>query len=210
MHLLMSSAVEVGKIDVHRCLISAHFLVKFYGVTTLLNHINENNFDNFETFKSSLPVTISRSEWLSIGGQLMKTTTVNKLKSDIKSDTISNWNEVHHRYKEEGINYTKDLLEHAYCSLLEILNITTKQFNTELFKKLLEETVATKKWMTEGILKSREKDYTNPYRKMVYENNTEMNAVLGKLEDNSFIQEQFKGLEEFKINAEKINTNFTK
>ncbi len=33
---------------------------------------------------------------------------------------------------------------------------------------------------------------------MVYENNEEMNKVIGKLEDNSFIQGQFEGLEEFK------------
>jgi hypothetical protein len=52
--------------------------------------------------------------------------------------------------------------------------------------------------MTEGILKSREKDYSNPYRKMVYENNNEMNKVIGRLEDNGFIQGQFEELEEFK------------
>ena len=33
---------------------------------------------------------------------------------------------------------------------------------------------------------------------MVYENNNEMNKVIGKLKDNSFIQGQFEGLEEFK------------
>jgi hypothetical protein len=33
---------------------------------------------------------------------------------------------------------------------------------------------------------------------MVYENNNEMNKVIGKLEDNSFIQGQFEGLDLFK------------
>jgi hypothetical protein len=33
---------------------------------------------------------------------------------------------------------------------------------------------------------------------MVYENNNEMNKVIGKLEDNSFIQRQFEGLDLFK------------
>ena len=179
-------------------------LVQHYAITTLLNHINENNFENFETFKKSLPVNISRTTWINIGGQLMKTSTVNKLTSDIKKSAISNWNEVHNRYKEEGNNYTNDLLEHAYTALQEVLNITTKQFDATLFNTLLQQSITTKKWMTEGILKSREKDYTNPYRKMVYENNTEMNAVLGKLEDNSFIQDEFKGLEDFKEQIKKI------
>ena len=138
----------------------------------------------------------------------MKTSTVNTIKKDIIANNISNWTDMHNRYKEEGINYKTDLLEHAYCSLLEILNITTKQFTLELFKKLLDETVATKTWMTQGILKSREKDYTNPYRKMVYENNEEMNKVMGALEDNSFIQGQFEGLEVFKKVVEGIKKHF--
>ena len=52
--------------------------------------------------------------------------------------------------------------------------------------------------MTAGIFKAREKDYTNPFRKMVYDNNEEMNEVLGKLEDNSFIQSQYEALDEMK------------
>lgn len=174
-------------------------LIQYYGMCNLLSHFNKNNFSDFEEFKTSLPVKISRSTWINIGGQLMKTSTVNNLKNDIISNNITSWTDMHDRYKEEGVSYKNDLLEHAYCSLLEILNITTKQFTPELFEKLLGETVATKMWMTEGILKSREKDYTNPYRKMVYENNEEMNKVIGSLEDNGFIQDQFEKLEEFKI-----------
>ncbi len=173
-------------------------LIQYYGMCNLLSHFNKNNFNDFEEFKTSLPVKISRSTWMNIGGQLMKTSTVNNLKNDVISNNISSWSDMHERYKEEGINYKNDLLEHAYCSLLEILNITTKQFTADLFKKLIDETVATKTWMTEGILKSREKDYTNPFRKMVYENNDEMNKVMGALDENSFIQGQFERLEEFK------------
>ncbi len=173
-------------------------VVQYYGMTTLLEHYQQNNFSNFEEFKKSLPASITRASFMNIGGQLMKTAVVNKIKADVKNNTINGWTDMHNRYKAEGTAYSTDLLEHAYCSLLEILNITTKQFTAELFNNLLQQTIATKTWMTEGILKSREKDYTNPYRKMVYENNEEMNKVIGKLEDNSFIQRQFEGLEEFK------------
>ena len=179
-------------------------LIQFYGTNILIEHYLKNNFTNFEDFKNSLPVSISRSNWINLGGQLMKTTTVQKLTADIKSETLTNWTDVHNRYKTEGVNYANDLLEHAYCSLLEKFNITTKQFTAELFKQLLDEAITTKTWMAKGILQSREKDYTNPYRKMVYENNEEMNKVIGKLEDNSFIQGQFEGLEGFKGKVGKI------
>lgn len=183
-------------------------LIQYYGMCNLITHISKNNFINFEELKNSINVELARTEWHNIGGQLMKVSTLKRLKDDILSDDIDSWNMVHKRYKEEGKQYDKDLLEHAYCSLLEILNITSKQFTVDLFKKLLGETLSTKQWMTEGILKSREKDYTNPYRKMVYENNIEMNKVLGRLEDNSFIQSQFEGLENYKKMIVEINNTF--
>ena len=77
-----------------------------------------------------------RTAWINIGGQLMKTTTLKQLKDDIVSEKVCSWNDVHDIYREEGKKYHNQLLEHAYCSLLEILNITTKQFTGELFKKL--------------------------------------------------------------------------
>ena len=183
-------------------------IIQYHGMCNLVSHITKNKFEAFEEIKNSIKVIVSRTEWVNIGGQLMKTSTLKTLKDDVVSDKINNWNDVHVRYKEIGKEYEQDLLEHSFCSLLEILNITSKQFTQELFKKLLAETLSTKQWMTEGILKSREKDYTNPYRKMVYENNTEMHKVIGSLEDNSFIQDQFKGLENYKKMIAEISNKF--
>jgi hypothetical protein len=79
-----------------------------------------------------------------------------------------------------------------------VLDITSKQFTATLFKDILLKTMSTNDWMTNGIYEAREKDYSNPYRKMVYENNEEMIKVIGRLEDNSFIQEQMKKSDLFK------------
>jgi len=75
------------------------------------------------------------------------------------------------------------------------LQIKNKDFTPALFKELLTNMIATKKWMTEGIYQNRAKDYTNPFRSMVYENKAEMENVIGKLEDNSFIKEQIVAFE---------------
>jgi hypothetical protein len=56
----------------------------------------------------------------------------------------------------------------------------------------------TREWMCKGIYESRAKDYRNPFRKMVYSNSKEMNQILGRIEDNGFIQDQMRQLEEFK------------
>jgi hypothetical protein len=64
--------------------------------------------------------------------------------------------------------------------------------------------------MSKGIYESRAKDYNNPFRKMVYESQDEMNAVVGKIEDNHFIQDQFKELEEFKKTVKGLVQKFGK
>jgi hypothetical protein len=49
---------------------------------------------------------------------------------------------------------------------------------------------AIKEEITQKIKSSRAKDYTNPFRKMVYQNQAEMDAIVGDLNDNSFIAKQ--------------------
>ncbi len=181
-------------------------MIQYYGVCTLINHFKNNAFQDFEGFKNDLPVNITRTSWINIGGQLMRTSSAKKLRGDITAGTIQNWNQVHDRYKEEGALYPQYKLAHAYTSLLEILSLTVKQFTPALFKELIVEAVQTKKWMTDGILKSRKKDYDNNFRKMLYETNEEMNKVLGTLEDNGFIQDQFRAMEIFKQHTEEIQT----
>ena len=173
-------------------------LVRYYGTMELLKHIQNNKFSNFDELKKTLSAKVSRSEWLNIGGQLIQKTAVEKIKRSIKSGKVNNWDELHNFYRQEGVSYTADKLNHAYTSLLEILNITPKQFTPVLFKKLLQQAQDTKAWMCKGIYDSRAKDYSNAFRKMVYDTNEEMNKVTGHLEDNSFIQQQYAELDEMK------------
>jgi hypothetical protein len=69
--------------------------------------------------------------------------------------------------------------------------------------------ISTKEWMAKGIYDSKAKDYSNPYRKMVYDTTAEMNAVVGKLEDNSFIKEQVIQLKAFKREIASIKKLFS-
>ena len=173
-------------------------LVKLYAGSLLLQHVLGNKFNSFDEFRASLPAKVTRSEWLNIGGQLIKKEEVEGLKRNIRKGNLSNWDEVHDFYREQGKKYDADKLEHAFTSYLEIENITIKQFDIEAFHELLDSVVETKTWMTKGIYESRAKDYTNPFRKMVYENEEEMKRVVGSLEDNGFIQMQYKKMDELK------------
>ena len=163
-------------------------LIQYYGTLKIIEFFQRNKFASFEELKKNMNAKIQRTEWLNIGGQLMTKEAVNKLKQQVKTGKIKNWQEVHDFYKTQGSVYEADKLNHAYTALLEILHITPRQFTPALLKELLQQFLITRDWMCKGIYESRAKDYTNPFRKMVYESDEEMNTVIGKLEDNSFIQ----------------------
>ncbi|MGG9960991.1 DUF4954 family protein [Ferruginibacter sp. SUN106] len=173
-------------------------LIQHYGVMELLLHLQQNKFADFDAFKKSLSAKIERSQWLNIGGQLIQKTAIETVKRNIKSGKVKSWDQLHDFYRQQGVAYINDKLNHAYTSLLEILHITPKQFTPALFKQLLQQALVTKEWMCKGIYDSRAKDYGNPFKKMVYDTNEEMNNVVGRLEDNSFIQHQLGELDEMK------------
>ncbi len=179
-------------------------MIQYYGITEIIKQVQRTKPDSFETLKKSLSAKIQRSKWLNIGGQLLQEEDVKKLMSNIKSGKIGSWDEVHEFYAKQGALYTSNKLNHAYTSLLEILNITPRQFTPALLKQLLQQSVTTRTWMYKGIYESREKDYTNPFRKMVYETTDEMNKVIGKLDDNSFIQLQAAALDKMQKKVKSI------
>lgn len=179
-------------------------LIRYYGTMELIQQILNNKLATFDELKKSVSAKIQRSNWLNIGGQLIQQTEIETLKRNIKNNKVKSWAEVHDFYTAQGENYYQDKLNHAYTSLLEILFITPKQFTLEVFIKLMQDSVVTKTWMCKGIYESRAKDYTNPFKQMVYDTTEEMNKVVGSLEENSFIQQQTGELDIFKKQVKSI------
>jgi hypothetical protein len=60
-------------------------------------------------------------------------------------------------------------------------------FAPAVWTRLLDEAVETYRLIAERTASSREKDYRNPFRKMTYRDEAEMEAVVGTLAQNSFI-----------------------
>ena len=183
-------------------------LVAYYGTIQLLVFINQNNFASFEEMKAALPAKNIRGEWLNVGGQLMPAEVVNILKEKIKTGKIKSWNMLHQYYQSQGEKYPQQKLKHALACLSDIKGVNLKKMDAHQFASLLNAVVATKEWMTKGIYDSRAKDYTNPYRKMVYESMGEMNEVVGKLEDNNFIKQQIEELKSFKAGIIALKKKF--
>lgn len=179
-------------------------MIKLYASMQMLHIINTNKIQNFDAFKKLLKQNKNRSEWMNVGGQLIQTALIDQLKINIKSGKIKSWEEIHKFYQVQGQKYEMDKLTHAYTSLLELLNMKSKDFTAAFLYSLLKETITVKEWMFEEIYNTRAKDYKNTFRKMVYDNEEEMVNVLGKIEDNSFINEQRNNLEMLKKNINSI------
>jgi hypothetical protein len=195
---------ETVIIKVPRAIALFEELIRYYFTTQLMKFAAASDHQNFEDLTSNLHTSLSRSGWLNIGGQLIPDTRVKELRAGIRNGKVQSWDEVHAFYREEGAAYANDKLQHAYCSLLELDGITARQFDQAYLSKLVAGAIATEEWMTKGIYEAREKDHTNPFRKMIYNNNEEMNQVLGRLEDNSFIQTRFRELDIFRQDAKKF------
>ena len=175
-------------------------LVIYYGVNQLLHFAWNNKITDWENFYSALPLRARRSNWLNIGGLLLPKPSINTLKKDIYSGKIKGWDEVHSFYTTNSQIYPAQKLQHAFASLLEILQLEPAGFDKKVFKEVITQALATREWMVKGIFDSRAKDYHNPFRKMVYDNRKQMETVIGKLDENSFIK---KKIAEMKIYREK-------
>jgi hypothetical protein len=179
-------------IKVSESILAYKQMIVLYAGNQILELIKNKKIQHFVDLKKHLSFKSKRNHWINIGGQLIQEKEVERLKNNIKNNKINSWNKVHQFYIAQGKNYENDKLNHAVASLSELWKISSATFTPIIFKKLLEETLNTKSIINDLVFETRRKDYTNPFRKMTYENQSEMNIVLGNLENNSFINEQRK------------------
>jgi len=171
-----------------------------------LKLIDTEKCKSFDQLLKLLPKKPKRSNWINAGGQLIEEAKFDQLKQKICNDKIKSWDAVHTFYTTEGAAYAHNKLAHALASLVEVTG--SKQFSKELFKTSLQQYLSVKIGMVKGIYDSRAKDYTNPFRKMMYETEAEMDIVTGKLDENSFILQQQEELKTTKAKVQKILKGF--
>lgn len=185
-------------------------LIIYHGTVQLIQLIEQRNILSWQKLLQSLPVAPTRNQWKNIGGQLMPEAAVSSLIQNICSGKINSWDEIHEFYYKKSSLYHTEKSRHAFASLLEVLKLSPTKFTKKIFISLLQQAVVTREWMVKGIYESRAKDYSNPFRRMVYETEKEMEKVLGKLEDNSFINTQKEDALKFRSRSENIVQQFTK
>ncbi len=165
-------------------------MIIFYGMTQLISLIERRKISSWQQVIKQLPATPVRKQWKNAGGLLMPEQALQTLIRSVRSGKIAGWDEIHEYYNSQSKKYPAEKFQHAWASMLEVLKTTPKKFTKKMFAQLLEQTAATNARITKAIFESREKDYKNPFRRMVYDNQQEMDTVIGALKDNSFILQQ--------------------
>jgi hypothetical protein len=183
-------------------------LVTYYGICQIIDFILAHEIKTWEKLWPSLPVRARRTPWVNLGSQLLPQNSVDSLVKQIHNGKIKSWDEVHDFYGKNGKLYKEQKFQHAFASMLEINKLTPQQFDKKVFKKLLQEALNTREWMTKEIYDSRSKDHHSEFRKMAYDTQQEMDKVLGKLDDNSFIQQEVEDLKEFKNQVNSLLKSF--
>lgn len=183
-------------------------MIFFYGMCEVVKFIEQKNFTSLNDLQKVLNENYTRENWLNVGGQLFRSEEIDTIKTKIKSGEIQSWVALHNIYKKQGEEYSEQRFKHAIASLEEIEGISLKTISSKKINALLDKLMEIKNWMIEEIYNSRKKDYTNPFRKMVYDSEEEMNKVLGKMDENSFIKDQQKEAELFSSRIHALQKNF--
>lgn len=173
-------------------------LITYFGANALMQSWRHSGIKSFRSWQESLPTKMKRQQWMNVGGQLMTSDELSKLKDQIKKGKLKNWYAVHDQYELIGQQYAAQKNQYGLAVLEEFTGLKIRSAAPHSIVQLLQQAVSTKEWMCKGIYDSRAKDYSNSFRKMVYDSVAEMNAVLGKLEQNSFIKEQELQLKQYK------------
>ncbi|WP_313191368.1 DUF4954 family protein [Sphingobacterium sp.] len=181
-------------------------LVRYYAVCQVLEHVDPNDFN--KTIQGMINAGLKREEFENVGSQLVPVTKLDQLLQDLKDKKINSWDEMHKNYHHLSDAYIQDKLKHSLASLQEVTETDTAEWNADFWNKLFDEALETKKWICDEIYNSRSKDYHNPFRLMVYENEEEMNEVVGRLEDNSFINQQSAEFEGFQNKVKEFKAQF--
>jgi len=173
-------------------------MINYYGINHLMECIEKNKLNSVEVIQNFFSKKITRTEWVNAGGQLIQKNEMDNLRKKIREGKIQSWEHLHKIYEELAENYRQQKIMHAVASLCEIKNLKPGELTKEDLNNLFSYAIETKEWIAEKIYESRAKDYSNPFRKTVYENDMEMDKVLGRLEDNSFVGNQRDELNIFK------------
>lgn len=176
-------------------------MILYYAVKNIINYLGENKENSIEKLNNMFEGKRLR-EWINLGGQMMPNEYVEQLRNDINEGVLNTWDEIHQRYNELWENYQQEKLRHSYLSLLYLLQ--TDNLSKEAWNETLDKAVEIQQFICNQVYESRKKDYENPYRNATFRNEEEKIAVIGTIDETSFVKQVKEETEQFIAHVKEI------
>ncbi len=170
-------------------------MLHYYAVKNLLAYMEENSDANFQAICERLGGQDRMTDWVNLGGQLIPAGDVEQLKTDIKDGKLDSWDDIHRRCDELHEKYTLAKRRHAFATLVDLIGLDT--LTADVWNAALHEAIEIQKYIREQTYLTRKKDFENPFRQTTFADEAEMQAVIGTIEDNSFVKQVRSETEQF-------------
>ena len=186
-------------------------VVKYFATRTLMEFCESLNQDmlTYDLIQRIRKLPLY-TEWENVGGQIIPSEKIRELFENIKNGSIKDWNAVHQFYKLCDCAYEQYKVSYALYLLEQLYSRPIEEFSVDLYRNITDDVSIVAYDIYNASLKSREKDYTDYYRNMVYHSEAEMNNVIGPLEDNSFLRQLRADTEVFTRKIREIFVGLTK
>ena len=186
-------------------------IVKYFAVRTLAEYavsMDKNSITKEFLFEiKAMPLY---KKWENIGGQVIPYDKVQELFVKIKDYSINSWNDIHNYYDMAYDSYNNDKVRYALYLLEQLYSRQIENFSTDIWKDIIEDVFIINNEIYNDSVASRNKDYTDFYRNMLYNNESEMESVLGLVKDNPFLNELKDETESFSYDLERLFVCLTK
>ena len=181
-------------------------MLVYYAVKNIVHYLENHEGASIENLSRMMKGKRLR-KWINLGGQTMPEEDVDQLRDDIKNEVLNSWQEIHERYNKLWKDYKMEKLRHAYFSLMFLYKDETDVLTHEMWEECLDKAVRIQQYIFDQVYESRKKDYENPIRSATFRNEEEKIAVVGRIEEVSFVKKIKKETEEFISSINKIRNS---
>jgi hypothetical protein len=160
-----------------------HTIVRWYCASEIIAYCNFVPCDFL-----SLHIPSRHKRWVNCGGQIICQEDLDLIFDKIKNDaSVHSWKDIHALFAASFSRYKKDRFEHALGTLAHLEYCAEIDFTVKEIMHGLQKTASSLQIIAELTEQSRRKDYTDPFRSMVYDSGNEMSMVLGDFESDTVI-----------------------
>jgi len=187
----------------HRAYRAYRQMLHYYAVKNLIGYMESSPKATLASLAADLDGP-RESRWVNLGGQLVPEADVMQLIEDIESRRLTTSADIHRRYDALWAAYPRQKQAHALACLR--LALGEKKLDAKAWVSALNEAMHIQQYVRDQVYLSRKKDYDDPFRKMVFRNAAEMEAVMGTPESNGFVIQVRQETEAFRQQVETLKT----